>query len=318
MSLGRILLLLGAIVGGVVAGLGLLVLLVSATDNTMSPSDRNDAVLGSLFIAGIGLTLFVPCLAVLIVVWRKSPLPALQPGSSYAAVPPGLAPAEKAMLAQGPDLTKPYLEWFGWCQREIGGDAIALHAATMAALSRGLAGDTGGALAAGRRAAQAASPSTLPGPPAKVPGAKVRLLARIGAGTLPLLEPEETVIASFYANDRRPMMWQLGFGLIGYLIAASQLGAYYLSVTDRRVILLGGSQLVARPTTLVFAVPRSMISEVSFRSGIVRDSFAITRVTGERNRLVVLRMWRAETARAQQVLSPGLLPTPMPAPPSLR
>ena len=319
MSWGRVLLILGAVLGGIVVLFGLLGLIGSLTDSTMSPSDVRDGVIGSIFIIGVGLTIFVPCLAVLIFVRPKNNLPVWQPGGPYMATPPGAAgPMSIAPLAQAPDLKNPYLEWFGWCQREIGGNAIVLNSATMAALSRGVAGDSSSAVQAARRAAQTASSSAPPAQQRKVGGAKVKLLARIGAATLPLLEPDETVIASLYGIDRQPQMWHVAFGVIGYLIAASQSGAYYVTVTDRRVIVLSAPQLGGRPRALVFAVPRSMVTEVSYKQGIVRDTLVIARVTDERNRIVVARMWRQEGLLVQHVLAPGLFATPMPQPPMLR
>ncbi len=319
MSWGRVLLILGAVLGGIVVLFGLLGLAGSLTDSTMSPSDVRDGVIGSIFIIGVGVAILVPCLAVLILMRRKNALPKWQPGVPYLAIPPGATgPMSVAPPAQAPDLKNSYLEWFGWCQREIGGDAVVLNSATMAALRRGIGGDSSGAVQAARRAAHAASSSGPQAQQAKVRGAKVKFLARIGAATLPLLEPDETVIVSLYGIDRRPQMWRMAFGVIGYLIAASQSGAYYVTVTDRRVIVLSAPQLGGRPRALVFAVPRSMVTEVSDRQGIVRDTLVIARVTGERNRIVFVRMWRQEGNLAQQVLAPGLFATPKPQLPMLR
>lgn len=148
-------------------------------------------------------------------------------------------------------------------------------------------------------------------------GGKLRLLARIGSATLPLLEPGEHVLVSLYATDRSAQMWQLAFGWIGYLVSASQGGAHYMTVTDRRVLMLSGPLLNLRPRVLDFAVPRSIVSATRYRSGILADSLTITRVTGEASRLRVARFWRPEGRLAEQLLAPGLMSIPMPSPPRL-
>ncbi len=316
MGWGRVLLIAGCVVGTLVAAFGALALLAGLTDQTLSSSDRNDTVVGAVFILGVGLALLLPCAVLLIVLRPKPSLPIWQAGPYRPAAPPalpGAAPAAYIAPAQ-PDAIGTYLQWFGWCQREIGGDTIALHAAAMAALARAAAGDSAGAQQVARQSIQARPGGVAAGRPPKIRGAKVKLLARIGAATLPLLEPGETVVVSLYGTDRQAQMWQLAFGIIGYLISASQTGAYYVTVTDRRVLALTGPQLTKQPDRIAFLAPRSMVTGARFRRGVLADSFWLSRVTGEQNRLRLTRLWRPEAGYAEQVLAPGGMPTPLPRP----
>jgi hypothetical protein len=310
--MGKILLIIGSVVGGLLLALGLLALAASVSDTTSSPSDRNDAIAGSFLFIGVGLTVFAPCLFFLIRSRSATTLSLLNQGVTYGGRVASLA------ARYGPvDLAGSYVQWFGWCQREIGGNAVALHAATMAAMAEAASGNTSGAGSAARQAATTASAITgAISLPAKTPTGKIRELSRLGAGTLPLLEPGERVVVSFYGRDRQAQLWQSLFGVIGMLIAMSQLGAYFVTITDRRVIALTGPQLSATPTTLAFAVPRSMVAELKFRRGIFWNGIVtITRMDGGRTRIIVNRWWRREGALAQQALAPGLGFTPLPPAP---
>ena len=311
--MGKILLIIGSVVGGLLLALGLLALLASLTDTTSSASDRNDSIIGSFLFIGVGLTVFAPCFFFLIRSRSATTLSLLNQGVAYGGGVAGLA------APYGPaDLAGSYVQWFGWCQREIGGNAVALHAATMAAMAESASGNTSGAGAAARQAATSASAIALINLPVKTPTGKIRQLSRLGAGTLPLLEPGERVVVSFYGRDRQAQLWQSLFGVIGMLIAMSQLGAYFVTVTDRRVIALTGPQLTTTPTTLAFAVPRSMIAELKFRGGLFWNGIVtINRVDGGRTRIIVNRWWRREAALAQQALAPGLGFTPLPPSPNL-
>ena len=310
--MGKILLIIGSVVGGLLLALGLLALAASLGDTTSSTSDRNDAITGSFLFIGVGLTVFAPCLFFLIRARSATTLSLLNQGVAYGGGVAGLA------APYGPvDLAGSYVQWFGWCQREIGGNAVVLHAATMAAMAEAASGNTSGAGSAARQAATTASAITgAISLPAKTPTGKIRQLSRLGAGTLPLLEPGERVVVSFYGRDRQAQLWQSLFGVIGMLIAMSQLGAYFVTITDRRVIALTGPQLSATPTTLAFAVPRSMVAELKFRRGIFWNGrVTISRVDGGRTRIIVNRWWRREGALAQQVLAPSLGFTPLPPSP---
>jgi hypothetical protein len=301
--LRRVLLIIGSVVGGLVLGFGFLGLAITLSDNTLSPSDRSDELNAAFLFIGVGVVVFVPCL--------------------FFAIRSGSGRTTRALLTQGAagggsvyglatpyapvDLAGSYVQWFGWCQREIGGSAIALNAATAAAMAQSAAGNSSGAPGAARDAANKVnSMASAMSLPAKTPIGKIRQLSRIGAGTLPLLEQGERVIVSLYGIDRQVQVWQTMFGAIGYLIAASQGGAYFVTVTDRRVIALTGPQLSATPRTLAFAVPRSMVSEVKFRRGMLwSGTLTISRVDGGKTRLRLTRFFTGEGALAAQVLAPG-------------
>ena len=243
----------------------------------------------------------------------RNTLALLNQGIAYGGVAGLAAP-------YGPvDLAASYIQWFGWCQREIGGNAIAIHAATMAAMTEAAGGNSSGAAEAARQAAtRAASMASAFSLPTNTPSGKVRQLSRIGAGTLPLLEKGERVVVSFYGTDRQAQLWQSLFGVIGMLIAASQSGAYFVTVTDRRLIALTGPQLSRAPSALAFAVSRSIVTQAKFRRGILGSgSFSITRVDGGRMRLRLTRYFTSEGALAQETLAPGLGYTPLPPSPQI-
>jgi hypothetical protein len=122
--LGKVLLIVGTVIGGLILGFELLALLGTVTDNTLSSRDFNDQVLGSISFMVIGATFFAPCLFFLIRSGSRNTLSLMAQG-----MPHGIGVASFA--APPADLSSSYIQWFGWCQREIGGNAIALHAATL-------------------------------------------------------------------------------------------------------------------------------------------------------------------------------------------
>ncbi len=312
--MGKVLLIIGATVGGVILGLGLLALLVTLTDNTLSASDRSDQITGSIFIMAVGLTVFAPCLFFAVRSVSGNTLSQLNQGVAYGGGVSGASPyAPVAPI----DLSGSYLQWYGWCQREIGGNAIGLHAATMAAMAEAGAGNsTGAAGRAKQAAARASSLLAAQSQAVKTPTSKIRQMARLGSATLPLLEPGENVVVSFYGTDRQAQLWQSMFGVIGMLIAMSQQGAYYVTITERRVIALTGPQLGGRPSALAFAVPRSMVAAAKFRGGLLGGgTFTLGRMDGGRTRIRLTRYWRREGAAAQESLVPGVGLTPLPPPP---
>ena len=304
--------IIGAAISGLVLGVGMLALLVALTDNTLTTTDRNDQVSGSIVIMAVALTVFAPCLFFAVRSGSRTTLYTVNPGPGYGG---GVA---NLTTPYGPvDLAGSYLQWFGWCQREIGGNAIALHAATMAAMAEASAGDSAGASGRAKQAAvRASSLLAAQGQAAQTRTGKVRLLARVGSATLPLLEPGENVIVSFYGTDRQAQIWQSMFGVIGMLIAMSQQGAYYLTVTDRRLIALTGPQLSTKPSAVAFVAPRSIVAEAKFRRGLLGGgTFSLARMDGGRTRLRLARSWKWEGAAAQETLAPGLGLTPLPPPP---
>ena len=312
--MGKVFLIIGSVIGGLIVAFGILALIGTLTDNTLSGSDRSDQISGSIFIMGVGLVLVLPCLFFVVRSRSDNTLSLLNQGMEYGSGGAGLAAAYAPV-----DLHGSYIQWFGWCQREIGGNAIALHAATMAAMTEAGAGNAGRAAAAARQAAARASALAGAQDQAlKTPTGKIRQLARIGAGTLPLLEPAEKVIVAFYGTDRQAQIWQSLFGIIGMLIAMSQQGAYYVTITDRRLIALTGSQLSGKPSAVAFVVPLSMVSGAKYRGGLLGGgTFSITRIVGGRTRLRLTRYWKREGAVAQNALAPGAGLTPLPPSPTL-
>ena len=308
--MGKILLIIGAVIGGLIIAVGILALVTTLTDNTLSPSDRSDQISGSIFIMGVGLTLFAPCLYFL--VQSRRTLSLLNQGMAFGSSMPGLNSAYAPV-----DLSTSYVQWFGWCQREIGGNAIGLHAATMAALIQAGSGNSGAAVDSAKQAAGwAAALPVAQNQSAKISLSKIRVLSRIGAAILPMLEPGERVAVSFNGTDRQAQIWQSLFGIIGMLIAMSQQGAYFVTVTDRRLIALTGPQLSLAPKSLAYAIPQSMVSEARFRGGLLGGgTFSISRMDGGRTRMRLSRFWKSEAIVAQALLAPGGGLTPLPPPP---
>ena len=312
--MGKVFLIIGAVLGGLILGFGALGLIGTLTDNTLSSSDRSDGIYGSMFIMAVGLALFAPCLFFLVRSQSGNTLALMNQGMAYGGAVAGLTPTYAPV-----DMTSYYLQWFGWCRREISGNAIALHAATMAAMAAAGEGNSGDSANAARQAA--ARTSTLAEAQAqatKTPTGKIRILARIGAATLPLLEPGERVGVSFHGTDRQAQLWQTAFGVIGMLIAMSQRGSYYVTVTDRRLIALTGPQLSQMPNALSFAVPHSMVTEARFRGGLLGGgTFIIRRVDGGLTRIRLTRFFKSEGQAAQAMLAQGLGLTPLPPLPAM-
>ena len=102
------------------------------------------------------------------------------------------------------------------------------------------------------------------------------------------------------------------------LIAMSQGGAFYITVTDRRVVALTGSQLSKTPTALAFVVPLSMVTEARFRGGLFGTGiFSITRMDGGRTRLRLRSNFKREGVVAQNALASGAGLTPLPQSPAI-
>src|SRR6266849_2389485 len=111
--MGRVLLIIGGVVGCIVLVIGVLVLISALAQ---PDANQSDEVVGSALFIGVGLLVAAPCL---FFAYRTTP-----PRRFGSANPPPAAA----------DMDTRYLQWFTWCQQAIGGDAVALHAATMAAI----------------------------------------------------------------------------------------------------------------------------------------------------------------------------------------
>jgi hypothetical protein len=176
----------------------------------------------------------------------------------------------------------------------------------MAAMTSGPAGNPTAAASAeaasqsARLAASGAQPS--------VPNArKVRILARIGASTAGLLEPSERVLVSFWGENRSTglqMVWFF-FGVIGRTIAASRMGAVFVTVTDRRVIALIGGQFGGLANRTALIESRLTVS-AKFRKGLFgRGTFSLKGLGDVSVLMGVPRGWWPEAEMAFGLLAPS-------------
>ena len=288
--MGRVLLIIGAVVGGLVFAFGVLGLILAITQ---PDAQQSDEIVGSIFFMVVGALVAAPCTFFAFRLGRRSA--PWQPGG---ALPMG---------SPGADLQASYLSWFAWCQQTLGGDAVSLHAATMAAMAAGAVGNpTAAASAEGaRQSARLAASGVLPAAPN---GAKVRMLARIGASTAGLLEPSERVLVSFWGENRSTglqMVWFF-FGVIGRTIAASRMGAVFVTVTDRRVIALIGGQFGGLANRTALIEPRSTVS-AKFRKALFgRGTFSLKGLGDSSVAMNVPRGWRPEAEMALAMLAPSV------------
>jgi hypothetical protein len=287
--MGRVLLIIGAIVGGLVLAFGALGLILAFAQ---PDANQSDEVEGSIIIMVAGAIVAAPCIFFAFRLGRSS-----RPWQPGGALPVGSPSA---------DLQASYLSWFAWCQQTLGGDAVSLHAATMAAMASGAAGNPTAAASseAARQSARLAASGAQPsGPNAR----KVRMLARIGASTAGLLEPSERVLVSFWGENRSTglqMVWFF-FGVIGRTIAASRMGAVFVTVTDRRVIALIGGQFGGLANRTALIEPRLTVS-AKFRKGpFGRGTFSLKGLGDVSVSMVVPRGWWPEAEMASGLLIPS-------------
>ena len=288
--MGRILLIIGAVVGGLVIAFGVLALIGTATMPNPDPA----GYYGSFLFIGVGAAIATPCIFFARRLGRRRT--PWQPGG---ALPTGSPSA---------DLQASYLSWFAWCQQALGGDAVSLHAATMAALAAGASGNPTAAASAeaGRQASRIAAQGVAPTTPNQ---AKVRLLSRIGASTVGLLEPSERVVVSFWglSRTRQAQLWGLAFGTIGGIIAASQTGAAFVTLTDRRVIVLRGGQFGGLANQVALIEPRSTVSAKMKKPLLtVFRTFTLTGLDGKSVSISVPKSWRPEAEMAFALLAPSV------------
>jgi hypothetical protein len=287
--LGRVLLIIGAVVGGLVFAFGVLALIGAYAQ---PDANQSDEVVGSIFFMVVGAIVAAPCIFFAFRLGRRS-----RPWQPGGALPMGSPSA---------DLQASYLSWFAWCQQTLGGDAVSLHAATMAAMASGAAGNPTAAASAeaARQSARLAASGAQPSAPN---AGKVRMLARIGASTAGLLEPSERVLVSFWGENRSTglqMVWFF-FGVIGRTIAASRMGAVFVTVTDRRVIALIGGQFGGLANRTALIEPRSTVS-AKFRKGpFGRGTFSLKGLGDASVSMVVPRGWRPEAEMALGLLIPS-------------
>ncbi len=285
--MGRVLLIIGAIVGGLIFAFGVLALV--GTASTPGP-DQAAGYGGSFLFMGVGAAIAAPCIFFARRIATRSAPPWSQAGSSIVPT-------------TGGDLKQSYVAWFAWCQQALGGDAISLHAATMAAMAAAAAGNPTAAAAA-EAARQASRPATLAAMPAAPSAAKVRSLAQIGASTVGLLEPSERVLVSFRGLNQPAMWWGLAFGALGRLIASAQRYQLFVTVTDRRVIAVSIGMLGGLATRIALIEPRSTVS-ATFRKSILGLLYVSLKGQGGASvKINVQRPWQPEAMTALQLLTP--------------
>jgi hypothetical protein len=286
--MGRVLLIIGAVAGWLLFGLYTVVLISVIVQPDPNQSDE---VLGSIAFMIIGAAVAGPCTFFAYRLGRRSTQPLSPAGSPALATP-------------GSNVQQSYLAWFAWCQQTLGGDAVTLHAATMAAMAAGAAGNPTAAASAeaARQSARMAASGVMPAAPRR---GKVRSLAQIGASTVGLLEPSERVCVSFIGTNRQSLYWGLAFGAIGTIMASSQMRKVMVTVTDRRVIAVSVGLLGGLADRIALIEPRSTVS-AKFPKGIFgRTVFSLKGQGGGSVEVIVPLPWRREAEMALELLAPS-------------
>lgn len=287
--MGRVVLIIGGVIGCIVVVVGVLflILVVAQPD-----ANQSDEILGFGIVTGIGLVIAAPCL---FFAYRMTP--AVAPGMRFgsANLPPAAADAQTR-----------YLQWFTWCQQAIGGDAVSLHAATMAALRAPNNPSEAASAEASRQASRIGGSGPMPPPPN---AAKVKTLARIGASTVALLEPSERVLVSFLGTNRSARSVAVGaaFGVIGTAIAASRSGAVFVTVTDRRVIALTAGAYGGLANNVAMIESRATVSAKFPRGLFGQRTFTVKGMQGGSVSATVAKPWRPEALIAIELLAPSAM-----------
>jgi len=289
--MGRVLLIIGAVAGWLLFALYTVVLISVIVQ---PDANQSDEVVGSIAFMVIGAAVAAPCTFFAYRIGRRSARPWSLDGST-------------ALANVGGDVQQSYLAWFAWCQQALGGDAVSLHAATMAAMAAGAAGNqtVAASAEAARQSARIAALGVMPSAPT---AAKVKMLSRIGASTVGLLEPSERVVVSFsgMSRTRQAQLWSLAFGVIGGIIAASQSGAMFVTVTDRRVIALRGGQFGGLANQVAFVEPRSTVSAKFPRGFLALRTLTLTGLDSRSVSIRVPKVWHPEAEMALQLLVPSM------------
>jgi hypothetical protein len=286
--MGKVLLIIGAVVGVLIFLFGVLALIGTATTPNPDPA----GYYGSFLFMGVGAVIAAPCIFFTLRLRARSTPPWSQGGSSIVPT-------------AGADLKQSYMAWFAWCQQALGGDAVSLHAATMAAVAGGAAGNPAGAASA-EAALQARRIGMSGAAPAAPNAAKVRSLSQIGASTVGLLEPSERVLVSFRGLNQPPMWLGLAFGSLGALIATSRTSQLFVTVTDRRVIAVSIGMLGGLANRIALIEPRSTVS-AKFRKSILGPLYVELKGQGGGSvRIAVQRHWRPEAMMALGLLAPSV------------
>ncbi len=286
--MGRVLLIIGAVVGGLVLAFGTLGLILAYAQ---PDANQSDEIVGSIFIMVVGAAVAAPCIFFAYRLGRRSAQPWSPSGSPALATP-------------GADVQQSYLAWFAWCQQALGGDAVSLHAATMAAMAAGAAGNPTAAASA-EAARQANRLAALGAMPAAPSAGKVKRLSGIGASAVGLLQPSERVLVSLLgmSQPRSAQLWTFALGVIGSVIGALQMTEVFVTITDRRIIAVSRG-VFGGPHQIVLVEPRSTVSATSKKRLFGNLKFSFKGVTGESVSITVPRPWRLEAMMALDLLAP--------------
>jgi hypothetical protein len=111
------------------------------------------------------------------------------------------------------------------------------------------------------------------------------------------LEPGEEIV-SLAQGQARPRFW-LGLELLLGWVMFFFIKYYTVVLTDRRLILLRGSKLSARPKTVEWAEPRESIVVETFKRGFLVSKFFFRRRHAEG--VVRLRVARRAADEAEQI-----------------
>src|SRR5260370_33100575 len=149
--MGRVLLIIGAVAAGLVFAFGVLGLIAAIAQ---PDAQQSDEILGSIIIMVAGAIVAAPCTFFAYRIGRRS-------------ARPWTPAASQALPAPGTDLQQSYHAWFPWCQRALPGDADSRHAAPVAAMAAGAAGNPTSAASAyaGRQTALPSTSSAIPAVP---------------------------------------------------------------------------------------------------------------------------------------------------------
>ena len=171
-------------------------------------------------------------------------------------------------------------------------------------LAAGAAGNPTAAASA-EAARQANRLAALGAMPAAPSAGKVKMLSRIGASTVGLLQPSERVLVSLLGTSqpRSAQLWTFALGVIGSVIGALQMTEVFVTITDRRVIAVSRG-VFGGPHQIVLVEPRSTVTATSKKRLFGNLKFSFKGVTGESVSITVPRPWRLEATMALDLLAP--------------
>jgi hypothetical protein len=117
------------------------------------------------------------------------------------------------------------------------------------------------------------------------------------------LEPGERVIAGMLGSTGPSPWLSSAFGLLGVVVfALLGMRPYFMTVTDRRVLLMKASMTSNRPGGLAFADERSAVQVTRIKAGKVWSVLTYQRPNGKRLTLNVHRLWRDDMEAVAEAL----------------